>query len=187
MATISSNDFKNGITIVYENQLWDIIEFQFVKPGKGTPFIRTKLKNLKTGQVLEPNFDAKQAVEQAILDKVEWEYLYRDGEHYVFMDTASFDQHHVDKKKVEPLLDFLKENTKCSAKVYDGELISIVLPDFMEFDVVECEPHIKGQQAAGGNKPAIIETGAKIMVPQFVVPGTRIKVDTRDRRYVDRV
>src|SRR5262245_61214043 len=119
MATISSNDFKNGITIVHEGQLWDIIEFQFVKPGKGTPFIRTKLKNLRTGQVLEPTFDAKQAVEQAIMDKVEWEYLYRDGEHYVFMDTTTFDQHHVEKKKVEPLLDFLKENTKCSAKVYD--------------------------------------------------------------------
>jgi elongation factor P len=187
MPTISSNDFKNGITIVVDGQLWDIVEFQFVKPGKGTPFIRTKLRNLKTGQVLEPTFDAKQPVEQAILDKVEWEYLYRDGEHYVFMDTTTFDQHHVDKKKVEPLLDFLTENTKCAAKVYDGELITLALPDFMEFDVIEAEPFVKGQQAAGGNKPARIQTGAKIMVPQFVVAGTRIKVDTRDHRYVDRV
>lgn len=186
MPWISSNDFKNGITIIYEGALWDIIEFQFVKPGKGTAFVRSKLKNIKTGQVLEPTFDSKQKVEQALLDKVEWEYVYREGENYVFMDTTSFEQHHIHKKIVEPLLDFLKENTRCNAKLHQGEVIGIALPDFMEFEVVEAEAHIRGQQAAGGNKPAKIETGATILVPSFVEIGTRIRVDTRDRRYVER-
>jgi elongation factor P len=187
MPTISSNDFKNGITIVYEGQLWDIIEFQFVKPGKGTAFVRSKLKNVRTGQVLEPTFDSKQKVEQAIIEKVEWEYLYRDGEQYVFMDTTSFEQHHVDKKVVAPLLHFLKENTKCSVKLYEGDVIGILLPDFMEFEVVEAEAHIRGQQAAGGGKPAKVDTGAIVTVPPFVEVGTRIRVDTRDGRYVERV
>lgn len=186
MPTISTNDFKNGITIVYDGQLWDIIEFQFVKPGKGTAFVRSKLKSLKSGQVLEPTFDSKERVEQAIIEKAEWEYLYRDGENYVFMDTTSFEQHHVNKKLVESLLHFLKENTKCSVKIYEGEVIGILLPDFMEFEIVEAEAHIRGQQASGGGKPAKIETGATIMVPSFVGAGTRIRVDTRTSRYVER-
>lgn len=186
MPTISSNDFRNGITILYDNQLWDIIEFQFVKPGKGTAFVRSKLKNVRTGQVLEPTFDSKERVEQAIIDKAEWEYLYRDGESFVFMDTTSFEQTHVDKKLVAPLLDFLKENTKCSVKLYQGEVIGIQLPDFMEFMVVEADAHIKGQQVAGSGKPAKLETGATISVPGFIEVGTRIRVDTREGRYVER-
>src|SRR5688572_25590174 len=187
MRTISSSDFKTGISIVYEGQLWDIIEFQFVKPGKGTAFVRSKLKNVKSGQVLEPTFDSKEKVEQAIIDKVEWEYLYRDGESYVFMDTTSYEQHHVNKKLLESLLSFLKENTKCNVKLYQGEVIGIQLPDFMEFEVVEAEAHIRGQQAAGGGKPAKVETGAIVSVPPFVVVGTRIRVDTRTGSYVERV
>jgi elongation factor P len=187
MATISTNEFKNGITIVYEGQLWDIIEFQFVKPGKGTAFVRSKLKNLRTGQVLEPTFDSKEKVEQAIIDKVEWEYLYRDGENFVFMDTTNFEQHHVSRKIVEPLLDFLMENTKCSVKLYQDEVIGMAVPDFMEFTVLEAEAHIRGQQAAGGGKPAKIETGAIVSVPSFVEAGTRIRVDTRNKTYVSRV
>ncbi len=186
MPTISSNDFKNGITIVFDGQLWDIIEFQFVKPGKGTAFVRTKLKSLKSGQVLEPTFDSKQRVEQAIIERAEWEYLYREADHFVFMDTTNFEQHHVAKKVVEPMLDFLKENTKCSVKLHEGEVIGIQLPDFMEFEVVEAEAHIRGQQASGGGKPAKVETGASVMVPPFVEVGTRIRVDTRTGRYVER-
>lgn len=187
MPTISSNDFKNGITIIYDGQLWDIIEFQFVKPGKGTAFVRSKLKNLRTGQVLEPTFDSKEKVEQAIIDKAEWEYLYREGEHLVFMDTTNYEQTHVAKKLVEEFLDLLKENTKCMVKLYQGEVIGIQLPDFMEYEVVEAEAHVRGQQAAGGGKPAKLETGATITVPPFVEAGTRIRVDTRTRRYVERV
>jgi elongation factor P len=186
MPNISSNDFKNGITIVHEGQLWDIVEFQFVKPGKGTAFVRTKLKNVRTGQVLEPTFDAKQKVEQAIIDKAEWEYLYRDGDALVFMDTASYEQHHLPRQIVEPLLQFLKENTKCSVKLHQGEVIGVQLPDFMEFEVVEAEAHIRGQQVAGGGKPAKIETGAVVTVPPFIEVGTRIRVDTRTGRYVER-
>lgn len=186
MPTINANDMKNGITIIYEDQLWDVIEHQFVKPGKGTPFVRSKLKNLKTGQVLEPTFDSKERVEQALIEKAEWEYLFREGDNFVFMDTTTFDQTHVPMKIVAPLLDMLKENTKCSVKLYDGEVIGLMLPDFMEFTVVETDAHIKGQQAAGGGKPAKVETGAVITVPPFVEPGTRIRVDTRDRRYVER-
>ncbi len=187
MPTISSNDFKNGITIVYDGQLWDIIEFQFVKPGKGTAFVRSKLKNVRTGQVLEPTFDSKEKVEQAIIEKAEWEYLYREGENFVFMDTTNFEQHHIHKKLVEHMIPFLKENTKCSVKLYEGEVVGIALPDFMEFDVVEAEAHIRGQQAAGGGKPAKIETGATVSVPSFVEVGTRIRVDTRTGTYVYRV
>jgi elongation factor P len=136
--------------------------------------------------VLEPTFDAKQKVEQAIIEKAEWEYLYRDGDSYVFMDTTDFEQHHVDKKLLESLLGFLKENTKCSVKLYEGAVIGIYLPDFMVFEVVEAEAHIRGQQAAGGNKPAKVDTGAIVPVPGFVEVGTRIRVDTRTGRYVER-
>lgn len=186
MPVISTADFRNGKTIIHEGALYDITEFQFVKPGKGGAFVRTKLKNVKTGQVLDHTFDSKARVEQAIIDKVEWEYLYRDGELFIFMDTETYDQHPVNKDKVEGLLDLMKENTRCNLKIYDGEILSVALPDFMEFEVIEAEPFVKGQTAAGTNKPAKLETGATIQVPVFIVQGERIKIDTREKRYVER-
>lgn len=187
MPIISTNEFRNGITIIHDGNLCDIVEFQFVKPGKGGAFVRTKIRNVKSGQVLEYTYDSKDRVEQAIIDKVNWEYLYRDGNSFVFMDTETYDQHMVDAKVMEPLLAFLKDNTRCHLKLYNGEILSCNLPDFMEFTITETEPFIKGQTAAGTTKPATVETGAVIHVPVFVTEGEKVRVDTRTGRYVERV
>ena len=186
MPVISTADFRNGMTIVLNGALWDILEFQFVKPGKGGAFVRTKLKNVRTGQVLENTFDSKERVEQAIIDKDTWEYLYRDGDAFVFMDVKTYDQTHVQREQVEEMLPFLKENTQCSVKLHKGEILGLALPDFMELAIVETEPYVKGQTAAGTGKPATLETGAVVQVPVFVTEGERIKVDTRTGKYVER-
>lgn len=187
MPVISTADFRNGITISHEGNLFDIIEFQFVKPGKGGAFVRTRLKNVRTGQVIDYTFDSGDKVQQAIIDKEEWEYLYRDGEFFVFMESKTFEQHQIEKRIVESLLQFLKENTTCMFKLVDGEILSCHLPDFMVFEVKEADGFVRGQTAAGSNKPAVIETGAVIQVPVFISQGERIKVDTRTGRYVERV
>jgi elongation factor P len=186
LPTISTNEFKNGITIIHRNELFDIVEFQFVKPGKGGAFVRTKLKNVKTGQVLEHTFDSKDKVEQAIIDKKEMEYLYRDGDHFVFMDQESFEQHSVNKEIMNPLLPFLKENTLCNFKWYGGEVLSVNLPDFMIFTITETAPWIKGSTAQAGTKPAVIETGTTVQVPVFVTQGEKIRIDTRSGKYLER-
>ena len=187
MPIISTNEFRNGMTIVHEGALWDIVEFQFVKPGKGGAFVRTKLKNVRTGQALEHTYDSKARVKQAIIDKTHWEYLYRDGEAFVFMDTENYDQHMIDKHIIEPLLPFLKENTRCAFKLHDGEILGCSLPDFLALEVTEAEPYLKGQTAAGTTKPAKLETGATIQVPVFVTEGEKVRVDTRTGKYVERV
>ncbi len=187
MPVISTNDFKNGMTIILDGTLYDIADFQFVKPGKGGAFVRTKLKNVRTGQVLEHTFDSKARIEQAIIDKVGWEFLYREGDMFTFMDTDTYDQTTVGLEIMEPLLPFLKDNTRCKFKLYKGEVLTCSLPDFMEFKVVETEPFIKGQTAAGTNKPAKLETGAVIPVPVFVTQGETIRVDTRQGTYSERV
>jgi elongation factor P len=184
---ITTNEFKNGITIVLDGKLMDILEFQFVKPGKGVAFVRSKLKNLRTGQVIEHTFDSKERVEQAIIDKKNYEYLYRQGEGFVFMDTETYDQHTLDKALVEPLTPFLKENTVCMVKVYGDDIISVVLPDFVVLEVTQADPWLKGSTAASQTKPAGLETGATIQVPVFVSQGEKIKIDTRTGRYVERM
>jgi len=186
LVTISTNDFKTGMTIIHRNDLYDIVEFQFVKPGKGGAFVRTKLKNLKTGSVLEHTFDSKDKTEQAIIEKSEMEYLYRDADSFVFMDQESFDQHSIDKELMEPLLPFLLENTVCSFKVYKGEFLCVNLPDFMVFTITETAPWIKGSTATSGPKPAVIETGATVLVPVFVTEGEKIRIDTRNGKYLER-
>lgn len=183
---ITTNEFKNGITILLEGKLMDIIEFQFVKPGKGVAFVRSKLKNLRTGQVIEHTFDSKERVEQAIIDKKSYEYLYRQGEDFVFMDSESYDQHTLVHDLVEPLTPFLKENTVCMVKVYGDEVISIELPDFVILQVKQADPWLKGSTAASQTKPVLLETGATIQVPVFVAQGEKIKIDTRTGRYVER-
>jgi elongation factor P len=184
---ISTNQFKTGITIEYEGNLFDVVEFQFVKPGKGSAFVRTRLKNIRTGKVLENTFDSKATIEQVNVNKVDMEYLYRDGDQWVFMDPESFDQIPVNRDKLEDLLPLLKENTRCLFKNVGDEIISIALPDFVELEVTETDPYMKGSTATGGPKPAKMETGATINVPVFVENGDRIKVDTRTYEYVERV
>ena len=187
MPTISTNQFSNGITLRIDGKLFDIVEFQFVKPGKGTAFVRTKLKNLENGSVKEVTFDSKAKVEQAMIDKVDMEYLYRDGEHYVFMDPETYDQMPLDEDKVRDMLPFLKENTTCSLKMCDGQVITVALPDHMTFQVTETTPWVKGSTAQGGNKPAVIDTGTTIQVPVYLNQGEYIKVDTRVGKFVERV
>lgn len=187
MVSISTNQFKNGITIKYEGNLWDMIEFQFVKPGKGTAFVRTRLKNVRTGKVLEVTFNSHDTVEQVNVEKIDMEYLYRDGEHFVFMDPDSFDQIHVDGKLVEPVLSLLKENTKCTVKKIEEDIVSLTLPDFVILEVIETDPYIKGSTASGGPKPAKVETGATVQVPVFVENGQKIRIDTRTYGYVERM
>ena len=187
MPTISTNQFSNGITLRMEGKLFDMVSFQFVKPGKGGAFVRTRLKNLATGAVKEVTFDSKDKVEQVIIDKEDMEYLYRDGNSFVFMDPKSYDQVPVDEPVVKEMLPFLKENTVCKFKMCEGEIISIALPDHMVFQVVETTPWVKGSTAQGGNKPATLDTGAVIQVPVYLNTDEFVKVDTRTASYVERV
>jgi len=184
---ISTNQFKTGITIQHDGHLYDMIEFQFVKPGKGSAFVRTKMRNIRTEKVLEHTFDSKATVEQVNVDKTDMEYLYREGESLVFMDPDSYDQVPVRKEEIARILPLLKENTKCLFKKVGEEIISVTLPDFVALEVVETDPYIKGSTATGGPKPARVETGATINVPVFVENGTVIKIDTRTNEYVERV
>ena len=186
MPKISTNQFSNGITLRIDGHLFDMVEFQFVKPGKGNAFVRTKLKNLKTEGVKEITFNSKDVVEQVMIDKRQMEYLYRDGEHYVFMDPETYDQTLVEKGMVEPLLRFLKENTTCNMKLCEDEIISIALPDHMKFLVTETTPWVKGSTAQGGNKPAVLDTGTTIQVPVYLNPNEWVKVDTRTGEFSER-
>ena len=186
MPTISTNDFKNGMTIHFRDELWDINEFQFVKPGKGGAFVRTKLKNVKTGNVLEHTFDSKTKVDQAIIDKKDMEYLYRDGDAFYFMDPESYEQIPVDLEVIEDLLRFLKENTVCSFRMFGEEVLTVVLPNSMVFEVTETTPWLKGSTATSGAKPAVIETGTTIQVPEYLSQGEKIRVDTRTGEFMER-
>lgn len=187
MVRISTNQFKTGITIDHEGNLFDVVEFQFVKPGKGSAFVRTRLKNIRSGKVLEHTFDSKATIEQVNVEKSDMEYLYRDGDQFMFMDPETYDQVPVSRDDMEPLLPLLKENTKCMFKKVGDDIISITLPDFVGLEVVETDPYIKGSTATGGPKPARLETGATVNVPVFVETGDRIKVDTRTNEYVERL
>lgn len=186
MPTISTNQFSNGITLRVEGQLFDLVSFQFVKPGKGGAFVRTRMKNLKTGAVREITYDSKDKVEQVVVDKKDMEFLYREGVNFIFMDPESYDQIPVSPEMMEPLLTFLRENTVCRFKVCDGEIISVALPDHMVFQVVETTPWVKGSTAAGGNKPATLDTGAVIQVPVYLNQDEWVKVDTRTSSFVER-
>jgi len=184
---VSSNDFQNGISIEVEGEVYTIVEFQHVKPGKGQAFVRTKLKNLKTGNVISRNFRAGEDVKEAYLDRKEVEYLYSDGDNYYFMDTRNYEQISLSREEVERARPYLKENMVIVALFYQGKPISVEPPIFVELEVVETEPGLKGDTVSGGTKPARLETGLTIQVPLFVEKGDRVKVDTRNGKYVSRV
>lgn len=187
MPTISTNQFSNGITLrLDDGKLYDLVQFQFVKPGKGGAFVRTRLKNLTTGAVKEVTFDSKDKVEQVTVDKQDMEYLYREGDHFVFMDPETFDQTSVEESVVRELLPFLKENTVCKFKICESQILSVELPAHMVFHVVETTPWVKGSTAQGGNKPATIDTGTVVQVPVYLNSGEYIKVDTRTGTFVER-
>ena len=183
---ISAGDFRNGITIEYENNVYQIIDFQHVKPGKGAAFVRTKIKNLKTGASIERTFRPGEKLQDAIMERKQMQYLYYDGENYVFMDNETFDQATLTETQLGGSEKFLKENMDCLVTSYKGEVMEVELPNTVELRVVETEPGIKGSTASGGSKPATLETGAVVNVPFFVNVDDVLRVDTRTGAYIER-
>lgn len=186
MPTISSNDFKNGMTLEIEGVLWNVIEFQHVKPGKGHAFVRSKLKNARTGQVVEKTFRADEKVERAMIDKREMQYLYRDGSELVFMDNESYDQMHVNPDLLGDAVNYLVESNSVVLLMHDAEIVGTDLPSAVELSIAETEPGIQGDRVSGARKPATLVTGLVVQVPLFVNPGDTIKVDTRSGEYLSR-
>jgi elongation factor P len=183
---LSTNDLRNGMALDLPEGLFAVVEFQHVKPGKGGAFVRTKLRNLRTKAVLERTFRADERVEQAMIEKKEMQYLYRDGEQYVFMDNMSYDQLHVDAPSLGDSASYLKEGDSAILQTYDGEIFDVDLPAAVELSVTETEPGIQGDRVSGARKPATLETGLVVQVPLFVNTGDRIKVDTRSGEYITR-
>ena len=186
MAAISSNDIKNGITLKVEDGLFTVVEFQHVKPGKGGAFVRTKLRNARSGAVIERTYRGDERLEQAIIDKRDMQYLYRDGDDYVFMDQSTYDQVPVSSKSLGDAANFLVETGKAMLVLHDDEIIGIELPASVELTITETEPGIQGDRVSGARKPATLETGYVVQVPIFVGPGEVIKVDTRTGDYITR-
>ncbi len=186
MAAISSNDIKNGITLKVEDGLFTVVEFQHVKPGKGGAFVRTKLRNARSGAVIERTYRGDERLEQAIIDKRDMQYLDRDGDDYVFMDQSTYDQVPVSSKSLGDAANFLVETGKAMLVLHDDEIIGIELPASVELTIAETEPGIQGDRVSGARKPATLETGYVVQVPLFVGPGEVIKVDTRTGDYITR-
>lgn len=185
MAT--TNDLKNGLVLNIDGQLWTVVEFQHVKPGKGGAFVRTKLKNVLSGKVVDRTFNAGVKVETANVDKRDMQYLYRDGDDWVFMDTSSYDQIQIPDAVVGDSSRWLLENQEAVVAVHEGNPLYIELPAAVELMIAYTEPGLQGDRATGGTKPATLETGAEIQVPLFIEPDTKVKVDTRDGSYLGRV
>ena len=184
---VDAGSFKNGITIQYENGIWQVIEFQHVKPGKGSPFVRAKLKNIISGGVIENSFRPTEKFDLAHIDRSEYQYLYADGDLYNFMDTETYDQIALSKENVGDSLKFVKENEICKVCSYNGNVFSVEPPLFVELEITDTEPGFKGDTATGASKPATVETGAVVSIPLFVEIGDRIKIDTRTGEYLSRV
>nr|WP_296459952.1 elongation factor P [uncultured Acetatifactor sp.] len=184
---ISAGDFRNGITIEYDNNVYQIIEFQHVKPGKGAAFVRTKLKNIKSSGVIEKSFRPTEKFPQARIDRKDLQYLYSDGDLYYFMDTESYEQIALNSDAVGDALKFVKENEMCKICSHNGSVYSVEPPLFVELEITDTEPGFKGDTATGASKPATVETGAQVAVPLFVNQGDKIKIDTRTGEYLSRV
>ncbi len=184
---IAAGDFRNGVTIELEGNVYQIIEFQHVKPGKGAAFVRTKLKNIKSGGVVEKTFRPTEKCPKAHVDRKDMQYLYNDGDLYYFMDQESYEQVALNKDAVGDALKFVKENEVCKVCSHKGEVFSVEPPLFVELVITETEPGFKGDTATGASKPATVETGAMVQVPLFVDQGETIKIDTRTGEYLSRV
>lgn len=183
---ISTNDFRTGVTIELDNDVYSVVDFQHVKPGKGSAFVRTKLKNVKTGAVVERTFNAGEKLPRAHVDRREMQYLYNDGESYNFMDNENYEQITITKEQLGDAVKYLKENTNVHVLLYQGTLIGVDMPNFVELEVVETSPGIKGDTASGGSKPATLETGAVVQVPFFIEVGDVLQIDTRTGQYLKR-
>ena len=184
---ISAGDFRNGITIELDSNVYQIIEFQHVKPGKGAAFVRTKLKNIKNGGVVEKTFRPTEKCPQARIDRKDMQYLYADGDLYYFMDNESYEQTCLNKDEIGDAMKFVKENEMVKMCSHNGSVFAVEPPLFVELEVTETEPGFKGDTATGASKPATVETGAMVSVPLFVNQGDTIKIDTRTGEYLSRV
>ena len=187
MAAVSTNDLKNGMTLNIPEGLFSVVEFQHVKPGKGGAFVRTKLKNLRTGAVIDRTYRADEKLDQAIIDKREMQFLYSDGGSYVFMDNSDYEQVTSPRQALGSAANFLKEGDSALLQFYDGEMIGVDLPAAVELTVTQTEPGVQGDRVSGARKPAVLETGLTVQVPLFVNQGDRVKVDTRSGEYLTRV
>ncbi|MBR2020976.1 MAG: elongation factor P [Clostridia bacterium] len=183
---VTAGDFRNGVTFDMDGSVMQIIEFQHVKPGKGAAFVRTKLRNVVTGAVIEKTFSPTDKYPTAIVEKKDMQYLYTDGELYYFMDMESYEQTPIDANKLGDAFKFVKEEMMCKVVSYKGTVISVEPPMFVELEVTETEPGFKGDTAQGATKPATLETGAQIKVPLFINIGDVLKIDTRTGEYLER-
>ena len=183
---VSAGDFKNGITLEIDGTVYQILEFQHVKPGKGAAFVRTKLKNIVNGGVVEKTFRPTEKFPQARIDRVDMQYLYSDGDLYYFMDMETYEQQPIDKSKLGPSFAFVKENMEVKVLSYKGNVFGVEPPFFVELEVTETDPGFKGDTATNATKPATLETGAEIKVPLFINQGDMIRIDTRTGEYMER-
>lgn len=185
MAT--TNDLKNGVVLSMDNGLWQVLEFQHVKPGKGPAFVRTKLKNVTSNKIVDKTFNAGTKVETATVDRSDFQYLYHDGTDYVFMDEKTYEQVPVSAEAMGDSARFLLENGRAMIAQHEGEILYVELPPTVVLEITHTEPGLQGDRSTGGTKPATVETGAEIQVPLFLEAGTKVKVDTRDGSYLGRV
>jgi elongation factor P len=183
----TTNDLKNGLVLNIEGQLWAVVEFQHVKPGKGPAFVRTKLKTVLSGKTVDKTFNAGIKVETANVDRRDMQYLYKDGEDFVFMDTSTYDQLHVPSVTVGDAANFMLENQVAVVATHDGVPLYVELPAAVELLISYTEPGLQGDRSTGGTKPATLETGATINVPLFISTGEKVKVDTRSGEYLGRI
>lgn len=183
---ISSNDFRPGVTIELDGSVWRVVEFLHVKPGKGSAFVRTKLKNVQSGSVVERTFRAGETVPQATLEKRTMQHTYKDAEQYVFMDMESFEETPLNASQIGDRVKYLTEGMEVNILFWNGQVLEVDLPTSVVLTVTDTDPGVKGDTATGGTKPAIVETGAQVMVPLFISIGERIKIDTRNDTYLGR-
>lgn len=183
---ISSNDFRPGVTIEIDNQVWQIVDFQHVKPGKGAAFVRAKMKNLQTGAVVERTFNAGEKLPRAHVDRKTMQYLYASDDSYNFMDTETYDQIEMSAEQLDAALNFLKENMEITVMFFNGTIIGVELPNSVDLEVIETDPGIRGDTATGGTKPAKMETGYVVKVPLFINTGDVLRIDTRTGDYIER-
>ncbi len=183
---VTAGDFKKGLTVEWDGGIWTIVDFQHVKPGKGAAFVRTKIKNIITGAVVERSFNPTDKMPKAIIETKEMQYLYNDGDLYYFMDTETYEQLGLAKEQVEDSIMFMKENTNATVRFYKGAPFSVEAPFFVELEVIHTEPGFKGATASNTTKPATVETGFTLQVPLFIEIGDKLKIDTRVGEYLSR-
>jgi len=183
---ISSNDFRPGVTIVLDGSVWRVVEFLHVKPGKGSAFVRTKLKSVQSGSVVERTFRAGETVPQANLEKSTMQHTYKDGEEFVFMDMETYEESRLNAKQIGDRVKYLKDGMEANVVRWNDQVLEVELPNSVTLQVLQTDPGVRGDTATGGTKPALLETGATVMVPLFISSGERIRIDTRNDSYLGR-